>query len=179
MGNKIVIDLETQKNFKEVGGKNFLEQLKISVCGVYNYETQELRAYREEELPEFEEVLKNTDVVIGFNHRHFDMPVLKPYLKQVKLDDFEYIDIMERLQNVLGYRVSLDKVATATLGTKKSGSGLQALEYYKQGQWDKLISYCLDDVKITRDIYEYGLKNGLVKFKAGWGSYEVPIDFSV
>lgn len=178
MSNTLVLDLETQKTFKDVGGKAYLANLLISVCGVYNYETKELKAYREDELGELEEVLKNTKVVVGFNHIQFDMPVLKPYLKQVQLDDFEYVDIMERIQNVLGYRISLDKVAEATLGIKKSGHGLQAVEYFNDGKWDELISYCLDDVDITRQVYEFGLKNGYVKFKAGWGDYEIPVDFS-
>jgi DEAD/DEAH box helicase domain-containing protein len=178
MGNKLVLDLETQKTFQDVGGQRNLAHLLISVCGVYNYDTKELRAYREEELDKLEEVLKTTETIIGFNHISFDMPVLKPYLKQVRLDDFKYIDIMLVLQEVLGYRVSLDSVAGATLGTKKSGHGLQAIEFYRKGMWDELIKYCLDDVDITRKVYEFGLKNGYVKFKAGWGSYEVPVDFS-
>lgn len=174
MGNKLVLDLETQT---EVFSRN-LGDMKISVCGVYNYETDEYRAYKEDELPELEEVMKETETIIGFNHKWFDMPVLEPYLQSVKLDDFEYVDIMERLQDVLGYRVSLEKVATATLGIGKSGHGLQAVEYFKKGQWEELIKYCIDDVKVTKDVYEYGLKNGRVRFKAGWESYEVPVDFT-
>lgn len=177
MGNTLVLDLETQKTFKDVGGKSYLANLLVSVCGVYNYETKELKAYREEELPELEQILAETDVVVGFNHRQFDMPVLKPYLDRVKLDDFKYVDIMERLQDVIGYRVGLDKVAGATLGTKKSGHGLLAVEYFNDGKWDELIKYCIDDVDITRQIYEFGLENGYVKFKAGWKDYEVKVDF--
>jgi len=172
--NKIVFDLETQKEFKEVGGKQNLAELKISVVGAYDYATDTLRGYLENEIEEFEKLLKDS-VVIGYNIRQFDFPVLKPYLKNTDIDSVEMIDIMEELQNILGYRISLDSVAEATLGIKKSGHGLQAVEYYRRGEIDKIVSYCLDDVKITRDIYEFAKKNGYLKFKAGWDIYEVPI----
>jgi len=178
MGNKIVLDLETQKTFQDIGSRSNMADLLVSVCGIYNYATDEYRAYKEDELGELSELLGNAEAVIGFNHRYFDLPVLKPYLNGLDIDDIKYIDIMEKLQEVLGYRVSLDKVATATLGTKKSGHGLLAIEYFRDGEWDKLTKYCLDDVRLTREVYEFGLANGFVKFKAGWGSYEVAVDFN-
>ena len=132
MGNKIVLDLETQT---EVFSRN-LADMKVSVCGIYNYDQAELKAYREEDMSELAEILNETEVLIGFNHKYFDIPVLKPYVSGVDFDRIIHVDIMERLQEVLGYRVSLDKVATATLDTKKSGHGLNAVEFFKHGQWD-------------------------------------------
>lgn len=89
----------------------------------------------------------------------------------------EQLDIMEELTNTLGYRVGLDKVAEATLGINKSGHGLQAIEDYKAGRMAELKAYCIDDVKITKEVYDYGLENGHLKFRGGWESYEVPVKF--
>jgi hypothetical protein len=33
------------------------------------------------------------------------------------------------------------------------------------GEIDKIIKYCIDDVKLTKDLYEYALKNGMLKYK--------------
>ena len=71
---------------------------------------------------------------------------------------------MHELPKVLGHRVSLDSVAQGTLNTQKSAEGLQAIAWYREGEWDKLISYCEKDVLITRDIYRFGKENGFVKF---------------
>ncbi len=74
------------------------------------------------------------------------------------------LDLMEDIANRIGHRVSLDSVAQATLNVGKTGHGLDAIDYFREGKWDLLKSYCLNDVKITKEVYEYGLKNGHVYY---------------
>jgi hypothetical protein len=50
-GDRLVIDVETQHSFDEVGGRERLEALKVSVLGLYSYAADEFRIYREAELP--------------------------------------------------------------------------------------------------------------------------------
>ena len=52
------------------------------------------------------------------------------------------------------------------INQKKSGDGLQALEWFKKGDMEKLTEYCRHDVEITRDLFEYGLKNGHLIYRA-------------
>lgn len=174
---KIVVDFETQRSFQEVGGKSNLEALGISVAGAYDYETDTYYAFEESELGELEDLLEQSDLVIGFNSIEFDLPVLKPYLKKVSIMDLEQLDIMKELQEILGYRVGLEKVTEGTLGIKKSGHGLEAIEDYKAGRIQAIKDYCIDDVKITKEVYDYGLKHGNLKFRGGWETYEVPVSF--
>ncbi len=75
-------------------------------------------------------------------------------------------DILEDLFRRLGFRLGLDHLATETLNQKKSGDGLQALEWFKKGDMEKLTEYCRHDVEITRDLFEYGLKNGHLIYRA-------------
>jgi DEAD/DEAH box helicase domain-containing protein len=64
--------------------------------------------------------------------------------------------------------VSLDSLASATLGTGKTGDGLQAIRLFRAGEIQKLSDYCLADVRLTRDLYEYGAQHGeLYYLKAG------------
>jgi len=72
------------------------------------------------------------------------------------------LDVMIEIEKRIGHRVKLDDVAKATLGVGKSGHGLMAVEYWKNGEIDKLRDYCLQDVRVTRDVYEHALKNGFV-----------------
>lgn len=166
MKDHIVLDLETQHEFSEVGGRAYPHLLKVSLVGVYSYAEDTFFAFEESELPELEARLKDAGLVIGFNTKFFDYPVLQPYLKSVNLKTIPSCDIMEDVTNVLGHRLSLDSIAEATLGEKKSGHGLDAIRYFREGNMEALKKYCLDDVRLTRDIFEYGKKEGKVLYRS-------------
>ncbi len=159
---KIVLDLETQKTFDEVGGRNY-QDLLISVVGIYRYETDTYECYLEDELHHLENLLIDAEVTIGFNHRKFDFPVLQRYCR-VDLSQLPMVDLMESIANIIGHRVSLDSVAQATLQIGKTGHGLDAIEYHRKGEWEKLKAYCLNDVKITKEVYDYGVRHGHVYY---------------
>jgi len=165
MVNRIVLDIETQNLFSDVGGKENLAKLLLSVVGVYSYANNSFLTFTEKEMPAFENLLKKTDLIIGFNIDHFDLPVLKKYLS-IDLAKIPTLDIMAEVVNIMGHRVSLDDLVINTLGKRKSGDGLLAVDYFRQGRIDELKKYCLDDVKLTRDLYEHGLKSGELKFTA-------------
>lgn len=174
---KIVLDLETQKSFDDVGGRGKNHLLKISVCGVYFYETNKYVTYEEHELGKLAPLLQTADQIIGFNIKDFDFAVLQPYLN---FDIFEipYLDILEEIEKVLGHRIKLESVAQGTLGTGKSGTGLQAILYWRSGRMDELKKYCLDDVKVTKQVYEYAMKNGKLLYSDYFSVKEIPITFA-
>ncbi len=162
----LVFDLETKKSFAEVGGKDKIKELGVSVAGVYSYLQDKFFAFEEHELPEFEKMLETTEHLIGFNIKTFDLPVLEPYMKKVSLATIALTDMFEDVTNFLGHRVGLAGLAQATLGESKSANGLEALEWYKQGRIKEIKEYCLQDVKVTKNLYEYGKKNGHVLFES-------------
>lgn len=162
----LVIDFETKKSFAEVGGRQNLKELGISVAGVYSYSQDKFFAFEEHEIPLLENMMEEAEHLIGFNLKSFDLPVLAPYLKKISLDRIAVTDIFEDAQNFLGHRVGLAGLAQATLGESKSANGLEALEWYKQGRIEDIKKYCLQDVKVTRDLYEYGKKHGHVLFES-------------
>ncbi|MBI4919997.1 ribonuclease H-like domain-containing protein [Candidatus Azambacteria bacterium] len=163
--NRIVLDIETQNLFSDVGGKGNLSKLLLSVAGVYSYSDNKFLTFTEKEMPAFENLLKRTDLIIGFNIDHFDLPVLKKYLS-IDLAKIPTLDIMAEFVSVAGHRVSLDDLVGNTLGKRKSGNGLAAVDYWRQGRMDELKKYCLDDVRLTKDLYEHCLKNGELKYTA-------------
>lgn len=153
--NIIVYDIETKYAFEEVGGREKLDKLGISVLGAFDYSTGEYVVYEENELSKFEQRLMRLPVLVGFNSKKFDTPILQGYCR-MNLKSLLQIDIMDEMTRILGHRVSLDSVAQATLNASKSGDGLDALRFYKNGEIDKLKKYCLDDVRLTRELFEYG-----------------------
>lgn len=163
--DKIVLDLETQKTFDEVGGQHNRDKLGVSLVGIYSYNKNKYRGFKEEEFGELLELLKNAELLIGFNSKSFDLAVLQPYYKDFDLMTIPHLDILEEIVYALGHRLKLESVAQSTLGYGKSGSGLDAIMYYRSHDWDNLIKYCLDDVKVTKELYEYGLSHGNIWYQ--------------
>ncbi len=178
---ELVLDVETKKTFDDVGGY-FPEKLGISFVGACLRENGnkngQLLSFFEDDLKKLFPLIEKADVVIGFNIDGFDMPTLSAYY-QADIKKIPTLDLMARIKNSVGHRISLDAVAQETLGSGKIGDGLDAIRYYHNGDLGALEKYCLEDVKITRDIYDYGLKNGLVKFRNKWNRLiKAPVDFT-
>ncbi|MBI5303730.1 MAG: ribonuclease H-like domain-containing protein [Chloroflexi bacterium] len=162
--NDIFFDLETQKSFQEVGGRENLKLLRVSVAVTFATATNEFKAYTEKDVPALIADLKAAERVIGFNILNFDYPVLKAYTNE-RLNDLKSLDLLDDLYNKLGFRVSLDTLANATLGKNKSADGLQAIQWFREGKLEELIAYCRDDVAVTKQLFEFGRDQGYVQYR--------------
>ncbi len=173
-----VFDVETKRSAAEVGGWHRADRMGISVAVLYDSVSDSFKTYIEKDIPDLIRDLQAFDLVVGFNNKRFDNKVLSAYTV-FNLASLPTLDIMEVITNRLGYRLSLDRLAEHTLGVKKSASGLQALQWYKEGKIDEIASYCRKDVKITRDIFLFGLENSYLLFKNKAGSIvRLPVNFS-
>lgn len=178
MDRRIVIDLETKRTFDEVGGRDHLDQLEVTVVGVFDYGTEEYTVFEEREIGKLQNLLINASLIVGFNHVSFDLPVLQPYLS-IDVSQLPVFDIMVDFQTRMGHRIGLDSIAQATLGVGKTGHGLDAIRYYREGKMKELKDYCLNDVKVTKEVFDYGLTNGKIYYLSKMGNQkkEVPIDW--
>ncbi len=172
MLKKIVLDLETQKSFQDVGGRGKNHLLKVSVACIYDYSTDKYLSFEEHELAKLSPILQTADQIIGYNIKDFDFEVIQPYLN-FNIFEVPYLDLLEEIAKTLGHRIKLDTVAQGTLGSGKSGNGLEAILYYQNGRMDLLKKYCLDDVKITKQVYDYALKNAKILYKDFFKTKEV------
>lgn len=171
----IVLDLETQKGFHEVD-RSHLHQLKVSVVGIYDSYDDRYLCFEEKELMQLEERLKLAELIVGFNIVGFDMKVLSPCLV-TDTKRFRILDLLEEIHKSCGHRVSLQSLAQGTFQDSKSGSGWNAIQLFKDGRMDDLKKYCLDDVRLTRQIYEYGIEHGKVFFFSNrdFAVHEIPV----
>jgi len=159
----LFFDLETQHSFEEVGGRNYVERLLVSVAVTYSSLTGTFKSYTEPQVFYLIDDLFQADTIIGFNIIDFDYRVLKPYTHK-DLTQLNTIDMLAHITQRLGHRVSLNALAQATLAADKSAHGLQAVTWYREGKMEEIIAYCKDDVDLTRRLYEFGRENGCVFF---------------
>ncbi len=172
----IVFDLETQNIFQDVGSTD-PTALDISVGTFYDSETEIYTTVSVDELQKVWPMLEQTDALVGYNSNHFDIPLLNKYYPG-DLTTIKSIDLLEEIRKSLGRRLRLDSVAEATVGAKKSANGLQAVRWWREGKIAEIKKYCEQDVRVTKKIFDYALKNGHIKFKDGSRKREVPLDTS-
>ncbi len=157
----VVFDLETQRSFDEVGGRSQMHRLGVSVGVAYRYDTDEFLTYTEETIQDLISLLEQADLIVGYNILGFDYEVLRGY-SDLDFTGLPTFDLMYDLEERLGFRPKLESVVTATLGEGKSADGLQALEWWKLGELEKIAEYCREDVRVTRDLYNFGKRNRFV-----------------
>ncbi len=172
--NKIVFDVETQKSFQEVGGRGRPDLLRISVISLYSYRDDKYYCFEENEVYRAGEMLQEADQVIGFTIKHFDLPVLQPYVNY-NVQDLPILDLLIEVENIIGHRVKLDNLVQSTLGLAKTADGLEAIRMFKQGRMDELKKYCNNDVKVTKDLYDYSMKHGKLIYKDYFETREIQI----
>lgn len=172
----VVIDLESKHTFRE-----FAEHAKlgVTVFALYDYKDNSQHVFTEKELSHLFPILENSSYVIGFNINSFDLPVLQPYYHG-DVKHFKTFDILDDIKRILGRRLSLNDTIKATLDKKKTGHGLEAIDLYKEGKWAELKQYCMDDVMLTKELFDFGVtnkkisylnENGKVDIEVDWGKY--------
>ena len=165
----VVLDVETRLSAAEVGGWHRAARMGVSVAVLYDSRTDAFTAYTQDAIPEMAHVLASAQLVIGFNLLRFDYTVLEPHVPGFSFRSLPTLDMLVKVHEQLSYRLSLDNLARATLDAPKSADGLQALQWWKEGNLAEIEEYCRKDVAITRDLYLFGRENGYLLFtnKAG------------
>lgn len=179
MPNEIVLDIETQNTFDEVGSRD-CRKLRLSLLVAYFYKTDEYQVYYEKNLPLLWPKLQFADRVIGYNLNGFDYNVLNNYAP-FDLFTLPTLDMMDEVYKFLGWRAKLDDLAKSCLGMGKSGNGLDAVRFWKNQELKKLAEYCQQDVKVTKEVYEYGVKNSFVSILDRFSGVkkQIPVNFNL
>lgn len=197
MFDEVIFDLETKSFFVE-DGKFDPSRFGVSVLSLYHRKLDEtiseiggskilrevegeILSFWEKDFEGMWKIFQNADRIIGFNSLSFDVPALSPY-SPAGFSKLPHFDILDEIKKVAGHKTSLHKIAKATLGVQKTDSGENAVLYWERGDkrsLELLKKYCEDDVRITKDIYDYVLKNKSLKFTDYWNNpREIELDFS-
>ena len=169
----VVLDIETKYTFREYDDP---KKLGVTTAGLYDYRDRQAKVFIEEELPRLFSLLEASSYIIGFNVNSFDLPVLQGYYPG-RLNHFPTFDILDDVRFKIGRRLSLNDLVFATLGKKKTGHGLQAIEFYKEGKWEDLKRYCLDDVMLTKELFEFGAEKGEIMYLNEKGKVSISVEW--
>jgi DEAD/DEAH box helicase domain-containing protein len=172
----ITFDIETANTFPAFAREEF-HKLELALVGIHDSETGEFSSYVKEELPQLWPILERADALIGYNSDAFDIPLLNRYYPG-DLTKIRSIDLMVEVQKVLGRRLRLQSLAEGTLSRGKKGDGLQSVEWWQKGLVEKVREYCIEDVRLTRELYDYALEHGSLKYKDLKDTREVKLDTS-
>ena len=175
--DKLVLDIETKNIIADVGGQEHLADLDISFVGAYSYNQGKYLSFFENELDKLGPLLQGAGMIIGFSSNRFDIPVLNKYYN-FNVGAIESLDILDDIEEELGHRVSLDQLSFTNLKERKTGHGLDAIKYYNEKKFDELEKYCLQDVKLTKDLYELGKKQGHLLVPTDHGANIVKVKFN-
>ena len=159
----ITFDIESISD-SAVRGHIDVNEQELTVVAVHDSETGAYSSYFKEDLPRLWPLIERADMLIGFNSDTFDIPLLNRYYPG-DLSRIRSLDLLAEVQKALGRRIRLQSLAEATLGKGKKGDGLLAGEWWKEGKKDKVAEYCIEDVRLTRELYDYALKHSALKYK--------------
>lgn len=160
---EITFDIETSNILPSLARQD-VTRLDLAVVAIHDSETGEYSSYDQSELPKLWPIIEKADTLIGYNSDSFDIPLLNKYYPG-DLTKIRSIDLMVEVQKVLGRRLRLQSLAEATLKVGKSGNGLESVRWWNEGLYEKVREYCIQDVKITRDLYDRALEKGALKYK--------------
>jgi hypothetical protein len=162
--NVVYFDLETQRTANDAGGWSKKQDMGMSVGVTYSTATGEYRIYSEKRVNDLIDELMRADLVVGFNVVNFDFEVLLGYTILDLKEHVLALDLMLDVEAKLGHRLALDSIAQATLGVGKTGDGLEAIRWWREGKIAQIAEYCCFDVKVTRMVHEYGARHKQLHF---------------
>jgi DEAD/DEAH box helicase domain-containing protein len=168
---EVVFDIETTGDLKEFAN------LQLTVVSIYEFEHNRYSSFEAHELINLWPIFESAERIIGFNSEHFDLPILNKYYSGDLLK-FPHLDILKVVKEATGTRFKLNDLVKATLQMEKSADGLQAQKWWEEGKIDEIKKYCEQDVRVTKELYEYGRKNRMLYYQTLTGELRpFPVNF--
>jgi DEAD/DEAH box helicase domain-containing protein len=162
---EIYLDTETQRVADEVqGGWDNIRAFGLSVAVTWDASSG-FQEWYEPDAGRLIGELCAFDRIVTYNGVRFDLPMLSAYGDVRELHQ-KSLDLLQDLKRRLGFRVSLQNLAQATLGKSKTASGLEAVKWWRSGDpalRQRVVEYCRMDVEILRNIVAHGRREGFVK----------------
>lgn len=153
-----------------------VNEFRVSVCGCYISWIDKYVAFMEPDIKDFIELMKKADLIIGFNQLWFDLPVLEKY-SNFPLKQLPNYDILVEVEKKLGYKIKLDDLCRANFNDDiKTDSYSTYKDYHKQGKWFELIDYCMNDVRLTENLFRQICKTKTISYYDLHQKLEVSLD---
>lgn len=143
----------------------------VSCIGAYEYATDRYRVFCDDNKEEFFQAVADADLLVSFNGIAFDNQVIAKCWGGVLPGEKNYDLLVEiwtaaglgpkfQYPSHVGY--GLDDTCSRNFGTKKSGNGALAPIHWQQGKYGSVIDYCLNDVRLTKQLFDHVLESRAV-----------------
>jgi len=160
----VYLVLSTQKSAEDVGGWQHKHLLGLGVAVTYDTREGRYNVYTVETVAALHASLRDADLVIGFNTRDFDYQVLQPYT-DVPLATLPTLAVLDEVQRTLGFRLSLRHLVKETLGLERPDDSLRTLQWYQEGERERIVQQCRRDLELLRELVRYGTGTGVVFYR--------------
>jgi DEAD/DEAH box helicase domain-containing protein len=159
----IYLSLTTQKSAEDVGGWQHKHLLGLGVAVTYDTQDRRYRVYTTETVAALLASLWQANLVIGFNLRDFDYQVLQPYAT-APLATLPTLALLDEVQQGLGFRLSLSHLVHATLGLDRPDDSLHTLDWFRQGERDRVAAHCRRNVELLQALVHHGATTGSIVY---------------
>lgn len=161
---QLYLALSTQRSAEAVGGWQHKHLLGLGVAVTYDTQSGRVQVYTEETVQALVASLRAADLVLGFNTRDFDYQVLQPYT-DVSLATLPTLALLDDVQQALGFRLSLRHLVKETLGRERPDEALQTLEWFQEGERERIVQQCRRDVELLQALVRHGVETGSLWYR--------------
>lgn len=143
----------------------------ISVIGAYDYAESRYRVFCADNFAEFLDLCAKRAPLVSFNGIDFDDKVINATLDPYGTmpGSFRY-DLLAEIWRAAGLDPTfggnshtgygLDATCEVNFGIRKSGSGAHAPIAWQQGRVGEVIDYCLNDIRLTKRLFDHAVVLG-------------------
>lgn len=195
-GADFVMDVEVQRGPEDVGGWN-TSQMGVAVAVMYDLGRGTYHLYDHHQLADLRADILACRRVITWNGWRFDLPVIfgidrDDWLVSPLLDapNAAGVPLRQRSKDLLtavymqlqldpyppagtdmrpykGWKLGDVSKAVLNPELSKMGSGDKAVELYQLGRWGELFTYCLRDVQLNAQLWNFAVRYGYLFNAAG------------
>ena len=147
----------------------------ISCVGVYDYADERYRVFMDDNMAGFAALCERRDVIVSFNGLAFDNRVMAA--NGIVVPNERSYDLLVELWRAAGLAETfqypshmgfgLDATCERNFGVHKSGNGALAPVLYQRKQFGELIDYCLNDVALTKRLFDAVMADAEIKDPRG------------
>jgi DEAD/DEAH box helicase domain-containing protein len=169
---EIFFDIETLRLSHEVeGGWSNIARFGLAVAVTWDAQNR-FRRWFEPDVKALISELGRFERIVSFNGDRFDFEVLRGYHPVDSLYRNSF-DLLTDLQRRLGFRIKLDTLARETLGHQKTATGLEIVQWWRDGRKEEVCKYCENDVQLLVDLVEFARRKKYVVVN----SRQLPVDW--
>lgn len=173
----LAFDIETNKspnfNLPEEGlQKELTTNNYFGVGVIYLSQSNQYVRFIESSVKAFVKwLLIEDNLLVGFNSKRFDLPVLKSYVDEDTwslLRDRQHFDILEYFYEKINkqFRVSLENIAWETCKLRGVGNGKDMPRLIQEENYPPVFAHCSQDVLMTQKVFDYGRQYKHIRYSS-------------